>query len=129
MSLRVIGSGMGRTGTMSLKLALERLLGAPCYHMIEVFQKNHYQNWIDAASGRYDWDRMFDGYAAAVDWPAAGWWKEISAKYPDAIILHSTRESSEAWWKSANATIFNPLRGRPPGPMGDMMTAMLGARF
>jgi hypothetical protein len=114
---------------MSLKLALERLLGAPCYHMIEVFQKNHYQSWIDAAAGRYDWDRMFDGYAAAVDWPAAGWWKEISAKYPDAIILHSTRESSEAWWKSANATIFNPLRQRPPGPMGDMMGAMLTARF
>jgi hypothetical protein len=28
--LRVVGAGLGRTGTHSLKVALERLLGAPC---------------------------------------------------------------------------------------------------
>src|SRR5438067_5203084 len=131
MSLRVIGAGMGRTGTMSLKLALERLLGGPCYHMIEVFPRPaHFQHWIDASHGKMpSWDQVFDGFAAAVDWPAAAFWPEIAAHYPDAIILLSTRESAEAWWKSANATIFEPNRGEPPGPMGGMMKAMMSSRF
>ena len=128
MSLRVIGAGVGRTGTMSLKLALEKLLGGRCYHMIEVFPRNDFQPWIDAGKGEYNWDKVFDGYVAAVDWPSAGWWHEIAAAYPDAIILLSTRESAEAWWKSASATILDPARQRPPGPMGDMFAAMM-SRF
>src|SRR5689334_16327222 len=42
MTLKVIGAGFGRTGTMSLKLALEQLGFGPCYHMIEVFK---HQAW------------------------------------------------------------------------------------
>lgn len=73
MGLQVIGAECGRTGTASLKLALERLLGAPCYHMIEVFQHpEHVTVWHKAMLGEeVDWDALFAGYAAAVDWPAA----------------------------------------------------------
>ena len=107
MSLRVVGAGLGRTGTMSLKLALERLLGAPCYHMAEVFaHPEHVAVWHAAARGeRVDWHALFAGYAAAVDWPVGSFWSEVAEAFPDAWILHSTR-SAESWWQSASRTIF-----------------------
>jgi Sulfotransferase domain len=132
MTLRVVGAGMGRTGTMSLKLALTRLLGAPCYHMVEVFPRpTHLAMWTDAAHGKkVDWQSMFDGFVAAVDWPVAAFWKELSEVYPDAIILLSTRDA-ESWWKSASNTIFSPELGQraPAGPFRDMLDAVMKARF
>jgi Sulfotransferase domain len=130
MSLKVIGSGMGRTGTHSLKLALEKLLGAPCYHMMEVFPRpHHFKLWTAAARGENtDWHALFDGFVAAVDWPAAAFWEEISAAFPEAIILHSERDP-ESWWKSASATIFAKREGGPPPPMKEMLGALMGARF
>jgi hypothetical protein len=131
MSLGVVGAGLGRTGTLSLKLALERLLGAPCYHMMEVFtHPEHAAYWISAGRGEMpDWDEVFKGYVAAVDWPACAWWPEISAKYPDAIVLLSTRDSSETWWNSANETIFAGVDKAPPGPFREMVAGMFGSRF
>jgi hypothetical protein len=132
MALRVVGAGLGRTGTHSLKLALEQLLGSPCYHMAEVFE--HPEDvpvWHEAVRGHpVDWDALFDGYAAAVDWPPAAFWREISAAFPDAIVLLSTRESADAWWKSASDTIFQGI-WRVPG-MEDwraMVEDMLRLRF
>jgi hypothetical protein len=107
---------------MSLKLALERLLAAPCYHMVEVFARSDYQAWTDAAHGKVDWHRLLDGYAAAVDWPAAAFWVEISTAFPDAVVLLSTRRTAEEWWASASATIFE--QSRQPAPE---MRAMLDA--
>jgi hypothetical protein len=111
VSLKVVGAGLGRTGTNSLKLALERLLGEPCYHMIEVFaHPDHVAMWHQAALGNMpDWDALFEGYGAAVDWPAAAYWKPQSEAYPDALILLSTRDS-ESWWKSCDNTIFQVFR-------------------
>ena len=105
--LRVIGAGLGRTGTLSLKLALERLLGAPCYHMAEVFQRpQDIPIWHAAAKGEpVDWRALFAGYAAAVDWPPAAYWSQIAEVFPDAIILLSVRDA-DGWWKSASQTIF-----------------------
>jgi hypothetical protein len=112
MALRVVGAGIGRTGTHSLKNALEELLGGPCYHMAEVFGRPEdvprWQRVIDGDPG--PWEDMFGGYVAAVDWPVAGWWKPISEAYPDAIILLSTRSSADAWYKSATDTIFETMR-------------------
>jgi hypothetical protein len=127
MPLRVIGAGLGRTGTMSLKLALERLLGGRCYHMVEVFQNPpHFGVWTNAFRGAVpDWDALFEGYVAEVDWPAAAFWSELAAKYPEAIILLSTRDSA-GWWKSASATIFDRVRANPPPAMKEMREAMLG---
>jgi hypothetical protein len=114
--LRLVGAGLGRTGTHSLKVALERLLGAPCYHMAEVFKRPADMDvWRAAANGKLpDWHKLFDGFAAAVDWPAAAFWPEIAEAFPDAVILFSYRDA-DAWWKSATRTIFEGFRRRPEG--------------
>jgi len=132
MTLRVVGSGMGRTGTMSLKLALARLLGGPCYHMVEVFARPaDFAIWTAAGRGQpVDWRALFEGFVAAVDWPVAAFWPEIAATFPEALILHSTRDP-ESWWKSASETIFGGGSGDPPGgpAMKEMLEAVLGSRF
>jgi hypothetical protein len=112
--LRVVGAGLGRTGTHSLKIALERLLGAPCYHMVEVFKRPaDMEVWRAAANGKLpDWHKLFEGYGAVVDWPAAAFWSEIAEAFPDAVILFSYRDA-DAWWKSATRTIFEGFRRRP----------------
>jgi len=117
MALRVVGAGCGRTGTNSLKIALERLLGEPCYHMREIFvHPEHIPDWHAAARGDMpDWERLFDGYAAGVDWPVGAFWPEIAARYPDSLILLSTRDA-DSWWESAHSTILpNVHGGMPPG--------------
>ena len=130
MTLRVVGAGLGRTGTHSLTSALEQLLGAPCYHMIEVLEQPAFvPYWQDAVDGvPVDWDAVMNGYAATVDWPAAAFWQELMARSPDAIVLLSTRSSAQAWWKSADETIFAlGRRGAPPDPRGqDLMRMILG---
>ena len=118
MSLRIVGAGLGRTGTNSLKYALEQLLGAPCYHMLEVFQRwDCVATWRDAIDGKpVNWDELFDGYVACVDWPAAAFWREIADRNPESLILLSTRSSADAWWKSASETIFQINRVVPDDP-------------
>jgi hypothetical protein len=117
MALRVVGAGLGRTGTHSLKLALEQLLDGRCYHMVETFGRPddvpRWQHAFDGAPG--PWPELFDEYQAVVDWPGAAFWKPISEAYPDAIVLLSTRSSAEAWYASADATIFAAMR-RPVEP-------------
>ena len=112
MSLRLIGAGVGRTGTLSLRTALETLLGGRCYHMFEVREhREHIALWHAAARGeRIDWRGLLDDYSAAVDWPASAFWPEIAAAYPEAVILLSSRDA-EAWWKSASDTIFLAMQG------------------
>lgn len=88
-SLQVLGAGFGRTGTDSLKLALQILYDAPCYHMREVLQKHHEHVylWNDIAHGKTpQWEVLFKGYAAAVDFPAAGYWQEIYQAYPNVKV-------------------------------------------
>jgi len=119
MSLRVVGAGLGRTGTHSLQIALQQLLGAPCYHMLEIIEHPEFiPAWQDAVDGKpVDWEAVMNGYSAAVDWPAAAYWRELAEWNPDAIILLSTRSSTDAWWKSANDTIFEiSRREAPPVP-------------
>lgn len=131
MTLRVVGAGLGRTGTHSLKLALERLLGAPCYHMVEVFQHpEHVPVWLAAAQGNMpDWNELFAGYAAAVDWPASGFWPELSAAYPEALIVLSVRDP-ESWWRSAHETIFPSIDSVPPdSDWRKMIDSMMASRF
>ena len=99
---------------MSLRAALEQLLGGPCYHMTEVFEHldDHVPIWHAAIRGEaVNWDDVMGGYRAAVDWPTAACWRELAAAYPDALVLLSERDTPEQWWKSANQTIF-PMMGR-----------------
>ena len=125
MSLRVVGAGLGRTGTHSLKLALETLLDAPCYHMIEIRERpDDADVWRRAAEGEtLDLTRSIEGYAATVDWPTAAFWRQLSQENPDAVILLSTRASSEEWWESANSTIFEVSRQMDPGPVYHMLNS------
>lgn len=107
MTLSFIGAGFGRTGTNSLKLALEQLGVGPCHHMLEVFaaQKSA-SHWQDALDGKpVDWDVALKGFKSQVDWPGAFFWRELSAWSPDAKILLSVREE-ESWFKSITDTIF-----------------------
>jgi hypothetical protein len=118
MTLKVIGTGLGRTGTLSLKAALEQLGFGPCYHMMEVFPRpEHVTTWTKAARGeRVDWDALYDGFAATVDWPSAHFWRELTRAYPRAKIIHTDREG-EAWWKSFSKTIKEGIAGDVPPEM------------
>jgi hypothetical protein len=131
MSLRVVGAGLGRTGTHSLKLALETLLGGPCYHMIEIRERpEDADGWRRAADGEHvDLTAMIDGYVAAVDWPAAAFWRQLADENPGAIILLSTRSSSESWWESAHSTIFEVSRTMSDGPVNRMLKSIMPNTF
>jgi hypothetical protein len=116
MSLRVVGAGVGRTGTASLKLALEQLLGGRCHHMLEIISEpGQAPGWMAAIDGReVDWQLLLEGYVAQVDWPGASFWRELSAANPDALVVLSTRDP-EDWYRSASNTIFNVFDNPPPG--------------
>jgi hypothetical protein len=114
--MKVIGAGLGRTGTTSLKVALELLLGGPCYHMVEAFEHpEHVAEWQAAVRGEQaDLASVLAGYEATVDWPGGALWPELRALWPEAIVLLSVRESAMAWWTSAEATIFEGQRRAAP---------------
>jgi hypothetical protein len=107
MTLDVIGAGFGRTGTMSLKVALEKLGFGPCYHMSEVFaHPEHVESWRAAAQGKeVDWEQIFGGYRATVDWPACSFYGELMEKYPDAKVILTVRDP-QRWYESAYNTIY-----------------------
>jgi hypothetical protein len=105
--VKVIGAGFGRTGTMSLKVALEILGFGPCYHMTEVFaHPEHTGFWISAWRGEpADWDGVLGGYEAAVDWPACTFYEELMERHPDAKVILSLRDP-ERWYQSVRNTIY-----------------------
>ena len=117
MALRVVGAGLGRTGTASLQLALQQLLDGRCYHMGETFGRpDDIPVWHAAGKGASpDWHAFLADFVATVDWPACAFWRQLADANPDAIVLLSTRSSADAWWKSAHDTIFQiSKRELPP---------------
>lgn len=117
MGLQVIGLGVGRTGTYSLKLAINRLGFGPCHHMEEVLHHMPEQVplWSEAVAGRPDWGAIYEGYESAVDWPTAGFARELFAAYPSARYV-LTHRSPESWADSFSATIYKLLAGRDEAP-------------
>ena len=115
MALKVIGTGVGRTGTHSLKLALEMLGQGPCYHMMEVFaHPGHVPAWQALAEGRGDdFDALLSGFPSTVDWPTTYFWRTLIARNPDAKVLHSERPADE-WYQSISQTIFPALQRQLP---------------
>lgn len=115
MTLKVIGAGFGRTGTSSLQIALEQLGFGKCYHMREVFaHREHAPLWYAASQGQpVDWDVIFAGYQATVDWPGCTFYQELMRYYPDAKVLLSVRDP-ERWYTSAYNTIYSFRRNAPP---------------
>lgn len=107
MTIQVIGAGFGRTGTMSLKLALEKLGFDKCYHMDEVVQHpEHVAVWQQATRGEpVDWNAMYRGYRASVDWPACNFWEIQLRQFPDARVILTEREP-DRWYDSVMNTIY-----------------------
>ena len=112
MTLRIVGAGLGRTGTSSLQVALEELLGGPCYHMSRAMRRpDDVAIWRALAEGgpAPNWTDMFASFDATLDWPAASYWEQIAAAYPDAFVLLSTRSSADEWYASFERTIVPVL--------------------
>jgi len=106
--MQVIGAGLGRTGTLSLKTALEELGFGPCYHMQEVVLRHpeHVATWLDALHGRpVDWKTFFKPYQATVDYPGCNYYQELMAVYPEAKVILTVRDP-EKWYESAYHTIY-----------------------
>lgn len=119
MSLQIVGAGYGRTGTNSLKLALEQLGFGPCHHMFEVRDDFERQVvfWEDALVGKaMDWDEVYAGFQSQVDWPGAHYWREVADHFPDAKVLLSVREPN-GWFDSFTKTIGDYMNKR--GEHGD----------
>ena len=119
MPLEIIGPGFGRTGTNSLKLALEHLGIGPCHHMFEVRDNpERLADWEAAARGeKVDWHHVFRGYRSQVDWPGARYWRELAQHFPKAKVILTVRDPDE-WFDSVQATIMSFLaaRGKHPTP-------------
>lgn len=132
MTLRVIGAGFGRTGTESMKLALEALGFAPCHHMKEVHadpeQTRLWRERVTRPIGDPDapgWDALLAGFEASVDWPSAFYWRELAEAHPEAKILLTVRDSPETWWRSFSKTILPFMRAARADPSLPQMGTML----
>jgi Sulfotransferase domain len=123
MALKIVGVGLGRTGTNSLKVALEQLLASPCYHMFELIANpQQVPIWEAAVRGEaVDWHALLDGYGATVDWPGCAFWRDLVAANPDAPVLLSTRDSAQTWWASMEKTIVPALQGPMLSEQPDLM--------
>lgn len=107
MTLRVLGVGFGRTGTESLKMAVEILGYGPCHHMKVVLsdpdQEALWRRVVDGAE--ITWEEAYAGYNSAVDFPTCYFWREVAAHYPKAPLILTVR-SSESWYASMTKSIF-----------------------
>jgi hypothetical protein len=113
MALTLIGAGLGRTGTLSLKLALEQLRIGPCYHMAELLMDpSRGPAWVRASNGHPDWNSIFEGFAATVDYPGCTFWRELIQFYPTAKVLLSVRNPQD-WFESTQQTIFSKEQNKP----------------
>jgi hypothetical protein len=112
MTLEIIGAGFGRTGTDSMRKALNMLGLGPCHHMFEVtdnpVMKARWRALLDDDSAP-DWAALFEGYRSCVDWPAAHYWRDLVTAYPQARVILTWRDPA-SWWKSYEATILQFFR-------------------
>ncbi|MEE1838284.1 sulfotransferase family protein [Streptomyces sp. NPDC088190] len=113
--MKLIGAGLPRTATLTQKIALEMLGFGPCYHMHSVAaNQNDMPKWIAAYEGNPDWDAIFSGFSAAVDYPASFYYRELAEAYPDAKVLLSIRDG-RAWARSIRDTIWGITYGDTVG--------------
>jgi hypothetical protein len=129
VALKVIGAGLGRTATLSMKFALEHLGLGPCYHMSEVFAngRRNVPLWVDVVRGKPNWDAIFDGFQSTTDYPACTYWRELAAYYPNAKVLLTVRDA-DTWFDSVSETIFSEaMQGSLAG--SPVETMMNGAIF
>jgi len=136
MGLRVIGAGLGRTGTLSLKLALEILGLKRCCHMFELVEfYDRVPYWVQAGRGeKVDWDKAFKGFDSTVDWPAAPFFRQLADYYPEAKVVLTVRDPDE-WFASAASTIapimieMSLQKSLPHGEMMSQIMNVFGGNF
>lgn len=132
MALQVIGAGLGRTATFTMKFALEHLGFGPCFHMAEVFADARRQVplWLDVIAGRPDWDEVFRGFRSTTDYPACSYWRELADYYPQAKVVLTLRDA-DSWFESVSETIFSDAMqgGLVGSPVGDMMGGAIFDHF
>jgi hypothetical protein len=132
MALKVIGAGLGRTATFSMKFALEHLGFGPCYHMSEVLAgaRRNVPLWLDAVAGTPDWDAIFDGFQSTTDYPACSYWRELADHFPEAKVVLTVRDP-DSWFDSVSETIFSDaMQGSLAGsPMEAMMNGAIFDSF
>ena len=133
MALTVIGAGLGRTGTLSLKLALEALGVGRCFHMVELIENQELLgDWDRAGQGLpVNWDKIFAGYGATVDWPSCNYYRALAAHYPQAKVLLTLRDANK-WFDSTQATIFRNIEqmtADPANPFGRMIKNTIMSMF
>jgi hypothetical protein len=116
-TVQVIGVGVGRTGTLSLKAALERLGFGPCFHGRHVLDHpDRLPLWQAAAAGEpVDWPAVFAGYTSTVDWPGAAFWRPLARAFPAAKLILTVREA-QGWYDSVHNTIYRMFGGGPANP-------------
>ncbi len=133
MNLRVVGAGLPRTATESLRLAVVTLLGAPVHHLHDIPGHPYVlgEEWsIALAGGTPDWDALYDGYAGGLDWPTSLFWRELAAHHPDALIVLSTRDTTDTWVDSMAATVLPVARACAPEDwIGGRDLAVMMERF
>jgi len=115
--MKIIGAGFGRTGTSSVKVALDDLGFGPCHHMTELFnQPERATLWEAAAAGHpVDWDELLAGYQSTVDWPACTFYAQLMEAYPEALVLLTVRDP-ERWYQSCRDTIYRSSASRADAP-------------
>lgn len=124
MGLKVIGAGFGRTGTMSLQLALNKIGVGPCHHMQHVNADVATKLHAVKNGEKPDWDSLLEGYQSAVDWPWSAFYKEIMEKYSEAKVILTVRDP-EKWYASASTTIGMMARNAPPSGFRDFVHAVV----
>ncbi|MDP6935747.1 MAG: sulfotransferase, partial [Myxococcota bacterium] len=114
MTLQVIGAGFGRTGTASLKRALEILGLGPCYHMFEIRRAPwKARAWLPVIrGGAPDWTGIYRGYASAVDWPTCSFHVQLAEAFPQARFVLTTRDP-ERWYQSTHRTLYALWQAMP----------------
>lgn len=128
MALKVIGAGQSRTGTLSLKFALEHLGFGPCCHAAELLSRmsEQFPLWMRVVQGMPDWDAVFDGFLSTVDFPTNKYWRDLAAYFPDAKVILSTRDA-ESWFDSLQRSVMSPeaREKSEQSPMIPILTKML----
>lgn len=132
MALDVIGAGLGRTATFSLKFALEHIGTGSCYHMTEVFAgaRRNIPLWLDVVNGKPDWEQVFDGFQATTDYPGCSYWRELADFYPEAKVILTVRDA-DSWFDSVSETIFSQkmIGNLANSPLGAIMQGVIFDAF
>jgi hypothetical protein len=127
--LGVIGAGFGRTGTKTVKNALEIIGAGPCHHMHELVERpENLKLWSSVLDGtEINWNQIFQGYNSQIDWPGAVYWKELAVFYPEAKVIHTVRDP-ESWYESLTNTIIQTLTDAENAATSDLRNMRRFAR-